>query len=207
MCLLALSLSIPAHGLGIEDLEAKLVRKPPVVTPFVDFRFSHVLKAAARSSGTLEYREDEALVRTVTSPFREQAEVMGDEVRIRRGERPERRVSLQRIPQLRVLLGSFRAMLDGQVGRLSQDFNVVLAEQAHGWTLTLRPLDAKLAKYLAHIEVHGSADRPRCLEVVEPDGDATLTFLDTAPDERISTRPALEKLCRGATPENAGHER
>jgi hypothetical protein len=191
-----LALGNPAHSLGIEELEAKLVRKPPVVTPFVDYRFSHVLKAAVRSSGTLEYREDEALVRTVTSPFREQAEILGDEVRIRRGERPERRVSLQRIPQLRVLSGSFRAMLDGHIGQLSQDFDVALAEQPAGWALTLRPLDARLAKYLARIEVHGSADRPHCLEVVEPDGDVTLTFLEAPPDERVSARAALESLCR-----------
>ncbi|MEO8017588.1 MAG: LolA-related protein [Pseudomonadota bacterium] len=197
----------PAHSLGIEELEAKLVRKPPVVTPFVDYRFSHVLKVPVRSSGTLEYREDEALVRTVTSPFREQAEVMGEEVQIRRGERPERRVSLQRVPQLRVLLGSFRAMLDGHVSQLSQDFNVVLADQPGRWALTLRPLDARLARYLDRIEVHGTADRPHCLEVVEPDGDATLTFLETPPDERISARPVLESLCRGVTPEKTGHER
>ncbi|HEV7606656.1 MAG TPA: LolA-related protein [Steroidobacteraceae bacterium] len=202
-----LTVSNPAHSLGLEELETKLVRKPPVVTAFVDYRFSHVLRSAVRSSGTLEYRADEALVRTVTSPFREQAEVVGDEVRIRRGERPERRVSLQRIPQLRVLLGSFRAMLDGHVSQLSQDFNVALAEQPTGWALTLRPLDTRLARYLARIEVHGSADRPHCLEVVEPDGDVTLTFLEVPPDERISARPALESLCRGETPEKTGRER
>jgi hypothetical protein len=202
-----LTISSAAHSLGIEELEAKLVRKPPVVTPFVDFRFSHVLKSAARSSGTLEYREDEALVRTVTSPFHEQAEVLGDEVRVRRGERPERRIPLQRIPQLRVLLGSFRAMLDGKVSELSEDFDVTLAEHPVSWKLTLRPRDAKLSRYLERIEVHGSADRPHCLEVVEPDGDVTLTFLETAPDERISARSGLEKLCRGGMPENTGHER
>jgi hypothetical protein len=207
VCLGLLTISNPAHSLGIEELEAKLERKPPVVTPFVEYRFSHLLKAVARSSGTLEYRADEVLARTVISPFREQTEVVGDEVRIRRGERPERRLSLQRVPQLRLLLGSFRAMLVGRIGQLSQDFNVALAEHPPGWALTLRPLDARLARYLDRIEVHGSDDRPHCFEVIEPDGDATLTFLGSPPEDHMSARAALEGLCRGAPSGKTGNER
>ena len=82
---------------------------------------------------------------------------MGDQVRITRAGKPARTVSLQRAPQLRVLLGSFRALLEGRLRRSQQDFDDRLSKStAANWTLTLTPKDARLAKHLAHIEVFGS---------------------------------------------------
>jgi hypothetical protein len=187
------------HSQGIEELEHRLARTPPVSTAFVEYRFSHVLKRPARTSGTLEYRADGVMVRDVKSPHLERTEVSADEVRIQRGQRPVQRLSLQRAPQLRVLLASFRALLDGRLAPLTQDFEVALTEQAPRWTLTLRPRDARLAKYLTRIEVYGAGDRPRCLEAVEPDGDATLTLFDsTAPPPPRVDRATLEQQCRAA---------
>jgi hypothetical protein len=188
------------HSQGIEELERRLARTPPVSTSFVEYRFSQVLKRPARASGTLEYRADGVMVRDVKSPHLERTEVSADEVRIQRGQRPVRRLSLQRAPQLRVLLASFRALLDGRITPLAEDFEVSLAGDAPRWRLTLRPRDARLAKYLERIEVYGSGDRPRCLEAVEPDGDATLTLFDSAapPATRVD-RAMLEQQCRAAS--------
>lgn len=209
MCLglLLIISSLPAQSLGIEDLERKLLREPPVVTPFVEFRFSRLMKSAARTSGTLEYLGAGLLTRTVTAPYSEHAEIAGDEVRIRRGNREVRRVSLQRVPQLRVLLGGFRAMLDGKIEALKGDFTVTVGGRDESWNLTLRPRDPRIARNLERIEVHGAADRPRCFEIVEPDGDSTLTFLDVAPDRKISARAELSQLCRAGVAREPGHDR
>jgi len=200
----------PAFSRGLEEFELQLRRTPPVTTPFVEYRFSHLLKKPLRSSGTLEYRADGALIRNVDSPYRELTEVSGDQVRITRGSKSPRTLSLQRAPQLRVLLGSFRALLEGRLVPLQQDFEVALAEDAARWTLTLKPRDAQLAKHLASIEVFGSGDRPSCLRAMEPDGDGALTLMDKASMDSASTRTApaaaaasptreqLERLCRGS---------
>jgi len=170
-----------------------------VTTAFVEYRFSHLLKKPLRSSGTLEYRADGVLARNVDSPYREVTEVQGDEVRMTRGDKPTRTLSLQRAPQLRVLLGSFRALLEGTLVPLQQDFEISLTEDAARWTLTLKPHDAQLARHLASIEVFGSGDRPGCLEALEPDGDGAITLMsDTAPaaDATPPSRDELERRCR-----------
>jgi len=194
-------ISTAVSGRTIEDFERELRRTPPVSTAFVEYRFSHLLKKPLQSSGTLEYRADGVLARNVDQPYREITEVTGDQVRIQRADKPARTLSLQRAPQLRVVLGSFRALLEGQFAPLAEDFEVTLADSAPRWTLTLKPRDARLAKHLARIDVFGSGDRPGCLEAVEPDGDGAITLLGDSPGElphggKLPTRAELESTCR-----------
>ena len=193
-----------ASGQGLEALEKRLARTPPVSTDFVEYRFSHLLKKPLLSSGTLEYRADGVMVRDVSIPVRETTEVNGEQLRVTRAGKPPRTMSLQRAPQLRVLLDSFRALLEGKLTPLQREFEVGLAEDGDRWTLTLKPRDPALAKRLAHIDVHGHADRPACVEAVEPDGDGALTLFTAAPARAaLPSRAELERTCRAAAPQGA----
>jgi hypothetical protein len=197
LSLLLLLTATATPSRGLEELEQRLARTPPVSTEFVEYRFSHLLKKPLRSSGTLEYRADGVMVRNVVAPNREVTEVDGEQVRITRGGKPSRTLSLQRAPQLRVLLGSFRALLEGRLTPLQQDFTVTLDENEPNWTLTLEPRDPALAKHLAHIDVHGSGDRPACVEALEPDGDGALTLFAPVPaGNTLPTRAEVERQCR-----------
>jgi len=197
-----LTISTAVSGRALEDFERQIRRTPPVTTAFVEYRFSHLLKKPLRSSGTFEYRGDGKLVRNVDAPYREVTVVSGDEVRIARADKPVRTLSLQRAPQLRVLLGSFRALLEGRLAPLQQDFEVTLQEDPARWTLTLKPRDARLAKHLASIEVFGSGDRPACLQALEPDGDGAFTLLGALPGDPLAAqakppaRADLDRACR-----------
>jgi len=186
---------VPARSL--EELEHALARTPPVSTGFVEYRFSHLMKKPLQTRGTLEYRADGVMSRKVESPYAESTEVEGDNVRITRGDKPTRTISLQRAPQLRVLLGSFRALLEGRLTPLTSDFNITLEDRGQIWILTLEPLDARLAKQLDHIRVHGSGDRPTCVEALESDGDAAWTLFDAAPSKggASPTRDELARRC------------
>jgi outer membrane lipoprotein carrier protein LolA len=187
-----------ASSRTLEDFERQVRRTPPVSTAFVEYRFSRLLKKPLQTSGNLEYRADGVLARNVDTPYRETTEVAGDQVRIQRADKPARTLSLQRAPQLRVLLGSFRALLEGHFAPLAADFEVTLAEDAPRWTLTLKPRDASLARHLARIDVFGSGDRAGCLEAVEPDGDGAITLLGDglAAAGKLPTRAQLENACR-----------
>jgi hypothetical protein len=181
---------------SLEDLEKRLAREPPVSTPFVEYRFSRVLKRPASASGTLEYRADGVLVRDVEHPYRERTTVSGDGVSVQREGRAERRFPLERAPQLRVLLDSFRALLDGRLSALRRDFTVSLEEAGRGWTITLSPLDATLARRLTTLRIDGTDDRPTCLAIAMTDG-ASYTLL--GPVTRVGgapTRAELEAICR-----------
>ena len=154
-------MSTTASSRALDELERALRRTPPVTTGFVEYRFSHLLKKPLRVSGTLEYRADGVLARSVAIPYREITEVAGDQVRIQRDTRPARTLSLQRAPQLRVLLGAFRALLEGRLSPLAQDFELALHDDGPHWTLTLTPRDPRLLKALARILVAGSDGSPR----------------------------------------------
>jgi hypothetical protein len=194
----------PEESQGLEALEKRGARAPPGSTHIVEYRFSHLLRKPLRSSGTLEYRADGVMVRNVSAPTRETTEVDGEQVRITRAGKATRSLSLQRAPQLRVLLGSFRALLEGKLTPLKQDFEVSLTEDAAHWTLTLKPRDPTLAKHLAHIDVHGNGDKPSCLEVLEPDGDGALTLFAAAPaGVALPSRAELERTCRAGTVQRA----
>jgi hypothetical protein len=181
---------------SLEDLEKRLAREPPVSTPFLEYRFSRVLKRPASASGTLEYRADGVLVRDVELPYRERTVVSGDGVSVQREGRAERRFPLERAPQLRVLLDSFRALLDGRLSTLRDDFTVHLDEAGRGWTITLTPLDPTLARRLTTLRIDGADDRPACLTISMPDG-ASYTLLGPAPRvPDAPTRAELEAQCR-----------
>lgn len=188
-----------ASGRSLEELEQALARTPPVSTVFVEYRFSHLMKKPLRTSGTLEYRADGVMTRKVESPFQETTDIEGDTMRIARAGRAPRTISLQRAPQLRVLLGSFRALLEGKLTPLASDFDITLEDHAQNWTLTLRPHDPRLARQLDRIRVFGIGDRPTCLEALEPDGDAALTLFDAAPAGDASpSREQLDQRCHAA---------
>jgi len=201
LCALLL-LTTVASSRALEEFQQQLARTRPVTTGFVEYRFSHLLKKPLRNSGTLEYRADGVLARNVDTPYHEITEVSGDQVRIARADKPARTFSMQRAPQLRVLLGSFRALLDGHLTPLQQDFDVQLAEDAPRWTLTLKPRDAGLARHLASITVFGAGERPQCLEAIEPDGDGAVTLLRDArtaegnKEDKLPTRAEVEHTCR-----------
>ena len=196
LLLVALLLANTAPARSREELEKTLARTPPVSTGFVEYRFSHVLKKPLRTSGTLEYRADGVLARSVESPFRELTEVEDGTVRITRGDKPTRTLSLDRAPQLRLLLGSFRALLDGRLTPLERDFPVTLAEQGDHWRLTLVPRDPRIGRHLRSIDVYGAGDRPRCIEAVEADDDAAFTLLAGDSGMASPTRTQLEERCR-----------
>ena len=188
---------VPASAKTLAELEKALMRPPPKSTAFVEYRFSHLLKRAAIATGTLEYREDGAWVRTVDKPRVERAEIINDEIRMRRGDGPERRVSLSRAPQLRMLLDSLRALMEGRITRLGDEFDLSLSSRDPAWGLRLAPSDARLARQEARIDVFGTGDAPTCIEMAEPDGDASFTLQgDAKPADKLADRAAVEARCR-----------
>lgn len=181
-----------------------MARQPPQSTAFVEYRFSHLLKRAAISTGTLEYREAGVWVRTVESPRLERAEIANDEVRLRRGQGEERKVSLTRAPQLRMLLGTLEALLEGRITGLGDEFEVTLTSRDSSWGLRFTPQDRSLLRKIARIDIFGKDNAPHCIEMAEPDGDAAFTLLGNAASQTALTdRAAVEARCRAAPIETA----
>lgn len=177
-----------------------LVRPAPEKTPFVEVRHSALLSEPIFVTGELEHRADGALVRRVESPYRETTELHDEIVRVEREGSKPRRFSLDRAPELRGMLASFGALLTGDREALERNFVVTVQGDTERWRLELSPRDDRLKRRLASIVVDGRKDRPRCLTLAEPDGDASVMALgvgDRAELPESLERASLQAWCSG----------
>lgn len=203
MLLLGLALpcwvnAAPAEG-DVQALIASLARPAPARTAFAEARFMKVLEQPLVVSGELGWLGGDKLERRVDHPTKEVSTIADGEVTQQRDGRKPRSFSLKRAPQLQVLLDSFVALLGGDASRLRQAFDVRHERHADGWTLTLTPRDARVAKTIASIEIDGRDKEPRCMRMQEADGDLAVDLLGVLADRMPAapTREVLSALCKG----------
>jgi hypothetical protein len=186
---------------GTDALLERLARPAPETTPFVEVRYSALLTEPLVVAGELEHRGDGALVRRVQEPYRETTTLLGENVTVERdGNRP-RRFSLDRAPELRGLLNSFGAMLQGDRATLEQHFEIASSESQDTWRIDLVPRGDKLRARLAHVRVDGQSDRAKCMTMEEPDGDATVMAIGVADRGELPSpleRESLQSWCAQA---------
>jgi hypothetical protein len=185
-----------AHAADVDTyaLLARLARPAPDTTTFVEVRYSSLLAEPLVASGQLEHREDGALVRQVTDPYRETTTLRGENVRVEREGSKPRSFSLDRAPELRGMLASFGALLTGNRAMLERYFKVTTRGSDARWEIELTPLDATLGRRLAAIRVDGSQDRARCFTMTEPDGDASVMTLGVPGRAALPQSLARESL-------------
>ncbi|WP_426701266.1 LolA-related protein [Rhodanobacter sp. Col0626] len=193
------SASEPAASSSAQTLIAALGHPAPAHTAFAEARFMQVLDRPLVVSGELSWLGGDKLQRRVDKPQPETATIADGEVTQERAGKRPRHFSLKRAPQLQVLLDSFVALLSGDTGRLQQAFDIKQTGDITGaWTLTLTPLDARVAKTIASITVEGNAKESRCMHMQEADGDLTVDLLGplAARMPTEPTRDTLQALCR-----------
>ena len=189
-----------AADLDTDALLARLARPPPDTTTFVEVRYSALLSEPLVASGNLEHREDGALVRRVTDPYRETTTLSGENVVVEREGSKPRRFSLERAPELRGMLASFGALIKGDRALLDRYFRMSAGGSDDRWTIELEPRDPKLARRLAAIRVEGEQDRARCFTMTEPDGDGSVMAVgvrDRADLPDSIDRDTLQAWCAG----------
>jgi len=200
-----LSLLLPACAWAatpdIDALLKQLARPAPSSTPFVEAHFSPLLSRPLLVSGQLEYLGSDALARSVQQPYQERTDIAGDTVTITRGSGRPRKFSLQRAPELKLLLGSFTALLSGNRAALEQQFSLAADGDEHHWSLQLTPLDARVHARIRAIKVEGANGEPRCLTTTEADEAVTVMLLSDAarvsPPKNVD-RAWLDARCAGS---------
>ena len=185
------------EGVDAAWILERLVRPAPSRTPFVELRYSRLLKTPLRLAG--EYRRPAAgtLVREVHSPYRETTTLEGGEAVIEREGRAARRVPLDRAPELAGLGGSFEALLAGEGRALEREFDLRAEGSQARWTLHLVPRDPALRK-LGSIALQGRGSELRCIEATGPGGgEPQRTLLAGAAVEAhgVDDAQALAALC------------
>lgn len=206
MLLLGLSLPLWASASAPEvgsptALIAALGRPAPARTAFAEARFMRVLDRPLVVSGELAWLGGDTLQRRVDAPRPETFTIAGGKVTQQRPGHGTRSFSLTHAPQLQGLLDSFTALLSGDATRLAEAFQIQRAGDAgNHWVLTLVPRDPRVARKVASIRIDGHGDEPRCMFMLEPDGDVAIDLLGDLATQMPArpTRDGLATLCRAA---------
>jgi hypothetical protein len=174
----ALSGSVRADT-GSADLDAVmslLAMRRHGRVEFVEQQFLAILDHPVESSGELRYDAPDRLEKRTLLPHTEDLVLAGGILTMERGGR-SRVLDLQRYPQIQPFVESIRATLAGDRSALERIFHVDFAGNVQRWSLTLVPLDGRLARNVKQVQIDGSRDQLLRVEIRQADGDRSLMTL------------------------------
>lgn len=143
---------------------------------FVEQQFLAILDHPVESSGELRYDAPDRLEKRTLLPHPEDLVLAGGVLTMERGGR-SRVLDLQRYPQIQPFVESIRATLAGDRSALERVFHVDFAGNVQRWSLTLVPLDGRLARNVKQVQIDGSRDQLLRVEIRQADGDRSLMTL------------------------------
>ncbi|MBL9079719.1 MAG: outer membrane lipoprotein carrier protein LolA [Planctomycetes bacterium] len=128
------------------------------------------------------------LVREVTAPEPQSVRITPRELRLENRDGVEV-IDLARSDKVRTFVQSLVHVFAGDEAALRKSYDVVYApvpDDAAAWTLQLTPRAAPLDKLLRQLRLVGRGEAVERIEVLEPNGDRTVTRITTAnPDRRF----------------------
>ncbi|RJG07704.1 outer membrane lipoprotein carrier protein LolA [Noviherbaspirillum cavernae] len=144
---------------------------------FVEKKYLALLDRPVESSGELLYVAPDRLEKRTVKPKPESMLVEGDTLSIERG-RQKHSVQMQEYPELAGFIDSIRGTLAGDRKALERSFRLKLEGQAERWTLNLWPTNAKLATNIHLVQITGSRDNVRSIEIIQTDGDRSVMTIE-----------------------------
>lgn len=202
--LLACATALPAALAAEAGPDAAVIlravaRPAPSQTPFVEVRQSPMLKKPLRIEGEYRREANGDLVREVRVPYVETTTLSAGEAVIERAGRAPRKVSLHQVPELEAIQNGFGALLAGDTARLEKTYSVQSQGTLQAWTLRLQPRDARLARSLQRIDLHGQGADLLCVEShpVRGEPQRTLMAASAAAAAGVEDMQALATLCHG----------
>jgi len=167
-----------AGEVSVAELMQALAARGPERARFVERKFIAILDKPVESSGLLRYVPPDRLEKRTLAPKPELLVLERGTLTL---ERDKRKLTLQLrdYPQIAAIVESLRGMLAGDRTALEKVYRL----EAHGnrerWTLVMLPSDTKLAELVLRIDVEGTRDRVRSIEIRQADGDrSVMTITD-----------------------------
>lgn len=164
------------YAAGLSDLDRVMdllaQRKHGHVT-FVEEHFISMLDRPLESSGELLYQAPDRLEKRTLEPKPESLILEHDVLTVRRGRRTYV-LDMRNYPQIVPLIDSIRATLAGDRAALERIFKVGFEGALDRWTLSLTPLDARVARSVKQIRIEGARDSVHTVEIQQADGDHSL---------------------------------
>ncbi len=161
---------------GLDEVMHLLAMRRHGRVEFIEQYFMAMLKRPIESSGDMSYDAPNHLEKRTLKPRAETLVLDGGVLTLERGPRRQV-VDLHAYPQIQPFVESIRATLAGDRGALERVFHLDFAGSPQRWSLTLVPLDARVAKNVAEVNIIGVQDQLLKIEIRQPDGDRSLMTL------------------------------
>ena len=172
---------------GVAQLMQSLAQRGAERARFVEKKYIAILDQPLESSGELRYVPPNRMEKRTLKPKPESLVLDGDRIEIARSDK-KYALRLQDYPDIAVFVESLRGTLAGDRAALERTFRLELHGNQERWTLVMLPADARLAAMVLRIDVTGSGDRVRGIEIRQADGDRSVMTV-----ERIASAGSVEK--------------
>lgn len=171
---LVLASLLPAMSLAtqwdIDQLMQSLAKHKAGRATFVEKKTVAVLERPIESSGELSYVAPDKLEKKTVKPKPESLRLDGDVLTVERG-RKTHVLQLQQYPEVAVFIDSIRGTLAGDRKALERSYALKLDGDAQRWTLTLLPHDERIAQTVQKIQITGSRDNVKTIDILQVGGD------------------------------------
>jgi hypothetical protein len=184
----ALALPTPAPADDLDDVMSLLAMRRHGRVEFIEQHFMSVLDRPLESSGELRYDAPDRLEKRTLEPRAETLILDGGVLTVERAH-SRHVMDLHAYPQVQPFVESIRATLAGDRAALERVFRLEFAGSVPRWSLTLVPLDARVAKNIAQVSIDGAQDQLLKVEIRQPDGDRSLMTLRPLVTQAPRTAP------------------
>ena len=170
------SASVDAATSDLDNVMRLLAMRQHGRVEFVEQQFLAILKHPLESFGEMSYDAPDRLEKHTLKPRPESLLLEGGVLTVERGH-SRHVMDLHTYPQVLPFIESIRATLAGDRSALEHVFRLEFAGSMEHWSLTLVPLDRQVAKNVAQVQIVGSRDQLRQVEIRQTDGDRSLMTL------------------------------
>jgi outer membrane lipoprotein-sorting protein len=178
LALAAVLLSAPALAAwDVAALMATLAQHPAGKARFTESKTLSVLDAPVVSTGELIYNPPDRLEKNTLTPKPESLMVERDTLVLQRDGR-RRELSLQQYPEVLSIVEAVRGTLIGNRSLLEQYYTMELSGNTQSWQLLLKPLDARVQRWIKQITVIGKAGEITRIDTEQADGDKSVLRIE-----------------------------
>ena len=144
---------------------------------FVETKYIAMLDKPVESSGELLFTAPGRLEKRTFKPKPESVLVENGTLTVERGKR-RNVLRLQDYPELVAFTESIRGTLAGDTAALKRIYTLDLEGTQESWTLSLRPIEAKMQELVQRIRIGGSHAEVKSIEIEQTDKDRSVMVIE-----------------------------
>lgn len=169
----------------LEELTHRLATTSGVVAQFHERKYLALLEEPVESEGRLYFIPPSCLSWNVQTPGQSSLVIEGERVRFRDEASPDG-MDLSGNPVARHFVEAFMVLFNGDLAAMREQYSVDFQTGPEGWRLELVPRSSRVRQMIASITLFGREGPIDRMELLEADGDRTVTtFADTKIDHHF----------------------